>query len=414
VLSCARAALPGVGGKLPVQDLPRTPVDWQRAASIACQNRIGPLVYATLRRLPQPSDRRPALEVLKSAYVVTAARNGVLFRVLQSVLEALSMERMPVIVLKGAALADTVYHERALRPMADIDLLVQEEDLEEAERRLRSVGYEIAHDPQTKKELRTRHHHWVFRSAHRGADDMPIELHWNLDPPGRPAAWDVRAIFERAESASIAGADALVLCPEDLLLHLCLHLCRHRFNGGVIALCDITASVSHYGGRLDWARLQTLAEETGASEYAFVPLRLAADLVGAGVPESVLAGLRRSGVERTLELARERILEEKGDVRGASELRLRRRRRSFGGRWAAVRRSLSPQSTASGGHAEIEPTEPRSSHLAHLTQLLRRYGPWLWALARHPRLVSAVVEREERKSELDSWCSAGMPRSDSP
>ncbi len=85
--------------------------------------------------------------------------------------------------------------------MADIDLLIREEDLEEAERRLRSIGYEAAHDPQTKEELRRRHHHWVFRSARPGAGDIPIELHWNLDPPGRPAAWDIPALFERAEAA---------------------------------------------------------------------------------------------------------------------------------------------------------------------------------------------------------------------
>ncbi len=414
VLSSARAGLRG--GKGPsIHPVPSAPFGWRRAATIACQNRVGPLVYSALRSLSMPPDAKGALELLKGAYVATAARNAVLFRALKTVLEVLSAERTPVIVLKGAALAELVYPQRALRPMADIDLLIREEDLEGAERRLRSIGYEVAHDPQTKEELRQRHHHWVFRSARPDVGGIPVELHWSLDPPGRPVAWDVRALFERATPASIAGADALVLGPEDLILHLCLHLCRHRFNGGVIALCDIAATVSHYDGRLDWAKVEARATESGASEYAFVPLRLAADLMGAGVPPSILASLRGSGGnDRTLALARERILEEKGDVRGAAELRLRWGRRSPAGRVAAVRRALSPETATRHHRATIEPAGRHFPYLARLMDLLRQYGRWLWALARHPRWVSAVVEREERKAQLDSWCSAGIPPNDLP
>ncbi len=182
VLCCARAPLLGDEHEAPLRDLLGRRLDWQRAGVIACQNRVGPLVYSALRRLPMPPDATPALEVVKCAYVATAARNAVLFGALKMVLEALSAGRTPVIVLKGAALAETVYPERALRPMADIDLLIREEDLEKAECQLRDIGYEVAHDPQTKTELRTRHHHWVFRSARPVAGGIPIELHWSLDP----------------------------------------------------------------------------------------------------------------------------------------------------------------------------------------------------------------------------------------
>ncbi len=392
--------------------LPSEALDWQRVAAIACQNRVAPLVYPVLRRLELPSDAQPALEVLRRVYVATAARNAVLFGALRTVLEALSEERVPVIVLKGAALAETVYPDRAMRPMSDIDLLIRKEDLEGAERQLRRVGYEVAHDPETREELRSRHHHWVFRSARPGAVGIPIELHWNLDPPGGPVAWDVGALFERATPVPPAGA--LVLGPEDLLLHLGLHLCRHRFNGGVIALCDIAAVVAHYEGRLDWAKIQALAVKSGASEYLSVPLQLAAELMGAGVPRTALASLRGpGGDEGAVDLARERILEEKGHIRGAAELRLRWRRRRVGGRAAAVRRALLPEAAEKRRRAAAGSKDSRPPYLAHLAGLLRRYGPWLWALARHPRQVSAVVEREEGKSGLDSWCSAGVPPGDS-
>ena len=390
VFSSARAALTGREGEGPAPHGSSGWIDWPRAAELACQNRVGPLVYSALRRVPLPPDARPALQILKSAYVATAARNAALFRVLKSALEAFSAERMRVIVLKGAALAELVYPDRALRPMADIDLLIREEDLEEAERRLRSIGYEAAHDPQTKEELKRRHHHWVFRSVRPGAGDIPIELHWNLDPPGRPAAWDIPALFDRAEAAPIAGADALVLGPEDFLLHLCVHLCRHRFNGGVIALCDIAAAISRPGKRLlDWTRFERLAAAAGASAYAFVLLQLATDLLGADVPPSILDGLRDSlEDDGVLDLARERILEEKGDIRGAAELFLRWRRRSRRARAAAIGRALSTGDSNSFSVTRLA---------GRLTATLPGSGPWRVTHARSPVLPG---ERPRRRSSI--------------
>ena len=310
----------------------------------------GPLAYFGLRRLPLPAEARPALEILHQAYVATAARNAapVSGRSRRSS-RCSRRSGLPVLVLKGAALAETVYPERALRPMADIDLLIREEDLERAESRLRTVGYEVAHDPETKAELRARHHHWVFRSARADAGGIPIEVHWDLDPPGAAGRLEHPGSLRAGRTRS-RSRESTRSCfrPRTLLLHVCLHLCRHRFNGGVIALCDIAAAFPDYDGRLDWGRFERRAARVGASAYAFVPLRLAADLMGAdGAAVAVLARLRALDAgDRLFELARERILEEKGDVRGAAELRLRWRRRSLGGRWAAVRRVALAESPA--------------------------------------------------------------------
>ena len=48
-------------------------------------------------------------------------------------------------LLKGAALAITVYDSIGLRPMGDLDLLVPEERLAEAVARLKALGYVQPH-----------------------------------------------------------------------------------------------------------------------------------------------------------------------------------------------------------------------------------------------------------------------------
>jgi hypothetical protein len=373
-------------------------LDWGRVAEIAWQHRVAPILYSELRRTEMPGVPKTALRVLERAYVATAARNAVLFRALQGILEALTAAGIRVIVLKGAVLADTVYRERALRPMSDIDLLIGGEDLEEAEDRLRRLGYEVAHDPKTKDALRRRHHHWVFRHTGPKLGGIPLELHWLLDPPGSPFRVDTAALLQRAVPARIAGVDALGLSPEDLLLHLCTHAARHRFNGGLIPLCDIAAAITYYGDRIDWAQLGARAAEWCAAPYVAVALHLASELVGAAVPASIPAELRCSPADSDLlDLARERVLEEKGTLRAAAELRLRWRGSRAKERTEVLRRILWPKDVTANGSPKPRLSAPLPTRLGHYVRLT-------WTLLRHPRAVAAVARREARKSRLDSWC----------
>jgi hypothetical protein len=46
-------------------------------------------------------------------------------------------------------------------------------------------------------------------------------------------------IWEIARKTRIAGVDTLVLCPEDFLIHLCLHLMQHIQDSGFFCPADI-------------------------------------------------------------------------------------------------------------------------------------------------------------------------------
>ena len=55
--------------------------------------------------------------------------------------KALKERKLQVIVLKGAALLNTVYHDVALRPMEDIDLMVRQEHRDELKNLLETMGF---------------------------------------------------------------------------------------------------------------------------------------------------------------------------------------------------------------------------------------------------------------------------------
>src|SRR5262249_20405942 len=103
---------------------------------------------------------------------------------------------IPVIVLRGAALAALVYPSPTSRPIGDIDLLVHERDRDRVDALVRGIG--DASGLSAPYRLRIRHH-----IAGPAAVGIPIEDIW-----------------ERARSARMESVATLVLSHEDLLLQL--------------------------------------------------------------------------------------------------------------------------------------------------------------------------------------------------
>jgi len=72
-----------------------------------------------------------------------AARNLILLKHTKDILRVLRQENIPVIVLKGIALVETVYPHIGMREIADIDLLVKEKDLLVISKKLTELNYKF-------------------------------------------------------------------------------------------------------------------------------------------------------------------------------------------------------------------------------------------------------------------------------
>ncbi len=150
---------------------------------------VAPLVWWKLRRwaasgegrLAANSPLRNLLTVLAPAYYETLARNTLLLRELARILEAFDAAGIETIVLKGAALAQTVYEDIGLRPMNDIDLLVRPEDVEKAVAIMRRLDYQLNAPPEHRRGMwKTIHYDYPLK--HRD-DGLLVELHWNVIGP---------------------------------------------------------------------------------------------------------------------------------------------------------------------------------------------------------------------------------------
>lgn len=241
-------------------------LDWLLLGRLAVHEGVAPLLYASVRG----QGLAPAWfeQELKQVYDLNATRNLRLLHELTLVLEQLERAQIAAIVLKGAALAETLYGNFALRPMFDLDLLVRREALPRAMETLAAVGYTMATvEPYEGAALENENEILLHK---RGVLDVALELHWSLiDSPFYQQAAAMDWFWQTSQPAHIGGRQSLVLGPEAQLIHLCAHLALHHRGKGLLWLHDVASLILIGGKRLNWDELVT---RTAALDLA-LPVR---------------------------------------------------------------------------------------------------------------------------------------------
>jgi len=210
-------------------------VDWTRFTRMAQFEGVAPLMYHFLKsselRLILPVS---LFEKLKMSYFQTLAHNSLLFSELQKIGLLFKENNVPFIVLKGAALANTVYKNIGLRPMGDVDLLI--------ERSMSDVGLAILTDlgfEPVAPELFPGHNKFIgYHNSLRKIDNPNIcaELHWNLiagdhdwREPKKDWFWDQKMNFHVEDKDIFLP----VLSPEAHLVYLAAHMILKHGEGQV-------------------------------------------------------------------------------------------------------------------------------------------------------------------------------------
>jgi len=381
---------------------PWSEADWDAVVREAMRQGIAPLLYRRLQGGGLSASVPPrVMERLREMALGYALKSLRLYRELAEVLTALRGEGIGVIVLKGAHLAECVYGDKALRAMRDLDLLVRKADLARAEAKLLEMGYE----PRPRPDFLACHH--LHPLARPGG--IPVELHWTLESPTEPIAIDLDGLWQRARPATIAGVDVLVLAPEDLLLHLCLHTSfHHQFELGLRGCWDILETLRHHRETVDWAQLQRRARQWGIEKYVYLTLRLARELLGAAVPASALAVLEPRGFEPQLvALAIAEIFHAESPsvssrfVRMWGSMRFRERVACSMEILFPSIGSLSRQYPASASARWRYPY-----YLLRWRDLVGQYSRTVFRMIRRDRDVVAMVRRERDRASLMNWLKA--------
>ena len=269
---------------------------WGQALAAADWHRLSPILFCHLEQTPDvPAAVHSALE---RAYLASCARSLFIAEAQAQVIDALVADDVPALLLKGAALVETVYPDPAQREMLDLDILVPTDRVGQATRALAPLGYRPL--PATdgsagsSTQLVPEQHHGP---ALVGEEQLTaVELHHHITISGEGNRFDMGEMWAHAR-ASLRGGHMLP-SPEDLLLHVALHFTRNRLGGsyrrrhtgGALAqICDIARIVEREP--VDWELLAASARSCALDTRVFLALFAAREL-GVPVPETALAELR--------------------------------------------------------------------------------------------------------------------------
>jgi hypothetical protein len=236
-----------------IKALSKLGLDWRYVLETAQFNGVPLLLYHNLKKIHRhydiPSD---TMQQLKHAYLSNTAKNTYMGHELCRLVKEFAEKCIDAIVLKGAALANLVYPDVGLRMYGDIDILIKKEDLPAVERLMPDLGYVSTADSIKEESHRKKHYHLApFIHIDK---NIVLEIHFNVTNrfPVNIDSW-----WERSRSEKILGYSARVLSPNDLFLHLCIHISKHGFrNIDLRDLCDISESIKCYGEEIDWAVFQ--------------------------------------------------------------------------------------------------------------------------------------------------------------
>lgn len=205
-----------------------------------------------------------------------------------ALVELLGSKGIQAIPFKGPTLAALAGEELSWRSFGDLDLLVDRREIAQASHLLRDRGYELHLPWSASQDPRFLDVTYTLEFFSR-ANNVMVELHWELFP--RYLGFDFRLsdLQQGLIYVKPGGKAVQTLGPGDLLLYLCAHGAKHRWEhlNGVVDLARLLVSRDDW----QWGALLTLARQRQVERVTRLGLLLAHGLLGTPLPDWLIQQL---------------------------------------------------------------------------------------------------------------------------
>lgn len=239
-----------------------TAADWPGLIEYLGSHWLVPYIYWKIGHLPR--ELRPPDSVvsqMRERFLAGQARYLTMERQLSDILDAFVAENISALVIKGPALALTLYPSPAARPCSDIDLLVRPDEYLKARSVLDRIGYRCGY-------RRFENFRELFNSepfSHRTDSTKPyeVDLHWNIfQYHGLKRGNDADEFFDRKITVETPRLTFHTLGTVDALIQAAFHLVLHHPESlRLIWISDIALLCQKLVGRKDWEDFFNITSE---------------------------------------------------------------------------------------------------------------------------------------------------------
>jgi hypothetical protein len=237
-----------------------------------------PLLYLNLNRHSNNDELMPRL---KGIYRKSWSNNQILFFKLGQVLRLLHQKGIRTMVLKGVALSLLAYKNFAVRPMADMDIMVPVSQANHTIEWLKQNGWKSS--VETNDEYYLNHSKSVTLI---NDENTELDLHWYpLDECFGIMNDDL--FWDRAINMTVSGENTLALCPADELLLTIVHGLMPNVEPPIRWIADAYVLITASDLQIDWERLVDYAKKLSVIIQLKDGLKYLKENFSAPVPEDV-------------------------------------------------------------------------------------------------------------------------------
>ncbi|HEY4688360.1 MAG TPA: nucleotidyltransferase family protein [Anaerolineae bacterium] len=280
---------------LPAGDAALAPRDWGADEWLAAewvtyvQNAL-PWLH---QRVEQASVSMPAAShaSLSALNALSRERTARMLDAAVELIQALRAEGIRAVPFKGAALAPLYYADPLMRPLADLDILVRENDVRSGIAVLERLGYVYySRSAEDFVYLRGERKSNIWHPD----NVQPVELHFRIQEEYAGLVYDLTdAVWSSAERRAYwKGSDAPVPSPPVLLQHLCAHTTSDWLiqRGKLMEIGDLQVVAPHLS-ESEWQAFMAAMTAHGA-RFVYPALAVTARYAPGSIPDAALAALR--------------------------------------------------------------------------------------------------------------------------
>ncbi len=262
-------------------------INWTRFYHLTQIHSVQPIVWLNLNQIKEKSIPASLLYKLHEDYHTTTQTNFLLLSELNRIALAFGIANLAYIALKGPLLGYKIFKNYNLRKSIDLDILISDNDIENAHHILIELGYkrifpDFALNKNQQREFYKIYHTYNYRHS---TNNLIIELHWRLFNDSKLFPIQFQELQRYINPVYLGEKEINIFDTEFLFLFLGVHGAKHGWSS-IKWILDLTEIIKK-DTQINWLKILDISTEYNLDRILGQTLLLCHSLFNLKIPESL-------------------------------------------------------------------------------------------------------------------------------